>query len=936
MNDLQLIAWDIETQLIGYGQVIPPFICATATYPTEGGLQEDIVCVQDADHVEYLKWLVASDKEIVLHNSAYDLAVLAVNYPETLPLIWQALDDERVHDTLIREMLFNLTNCGNIDMVEVRGAQRRAEYSLTALGKLYLGKDRSDQKEGDDVARTNYHLVEDKPLSEWPDEFIDYAKEDATDTLKIYLEQEKAGKKLLESIGYDPFVTEGFRVRAAFALQLMTNHGNLLDKERVLAVTQEYLDLYNDPKLVEPLIHSRYIRAYAEANDTDITKELIEEALLSFEKDLSPEEQKAWRGGIIVPAVPPTPYANGALNHLDTCYGHKDHPDYPGKTVKDCGCPPKMKAGVAESGSTKELWGYIWEVGRNDDRMEVWAGKALRKELKESGLSEKFLTDTKVIDQKAVEEYQQEKIDALLKQGIVPEFFARDLPKGWRVSTDKEWMASFALLNPLLELYSTRKKYEKIITSYLPGLYWKKGELNCPAVLPGETSKLGGKEPSDIVHSGFRVLKRTGRSSSAAIKKGKGAKEVYLCPSMNGQQVDPRIRQCVVPRKGYKLFSVDLAAMELGTLAQECISVFGFSVLGDLINAGEDVHAYLATAIARKLDSHFKKLAFDLDEMSAYQLFKKFKKDKSLCESPDFAEVWETLRREGSPLWENIGHEGLPLWKDFYKYYRTFAKPTGLGYPGGLGPRTFTAYAKATYGISVTLGIATELRKIWRDTFPEMKLYLELISKHSADPVHMPEMSEDKDGKAYKRRFYAYDTPMGLHRAKCDFCACANGRGLQSPSAEGALLGLQEIQRAITCGDPGILADVDGEAMVRPTIFIHDEIFGEIKDDELLTERIEAMQQIMKDCMELITPDVRANTEPAIMNRWSKGAFEYRVDGKLRPYEEGLKRFYYVHPESSSIWQTVEREESPEVMELTKEEYLDLEAEGIYTRIPFG
>jgi hypothetical protein len=50
------------------------------------------------------------------------------------------------------------------------------------------------------------------------------------------------------------------------------------------------------------------------------------------------------------------------------------------------------------------------------------------------------------------------------------------------------------------------------------------------------------------------------------------------------------------------------------------------------------------------------------------------------------------------------------------------------------------------------------------------------------------------------------------------------------------------------------------------------------------------MREIMKQCMEVITPDVKAGTEACIMKAWSKKAFEYRVDGKLRPYEEAPKK----------------------------------------------
>jgi hypothetical protein len=262
-----------------------------------------------------------------------------------------------------------------------------------------------------------------------------------------------------------------------------------------------------------------------------------------------------------------------------------------------------------------------------------------------------------------------------------------------------------------------------------------------------------------------------------------------------------------------------------------------------------------------------------------YDLFLGLKKNCSPCPYPAFQKTWTAT-----------GHKGQPLMSDFYAHFRKFAKPTGLGYPGGLMPRTFVSYAKGTYGVDVSIETATKLWEIWKTAFPEMPLYLEYVEKRCTDPFFEPVTRISKKGKEYKSFYRCYDTTLGMHRAKTDFCACANGMALQSNSAEGALLAVQEIQWEIFCGEPSILADVDGVAMVRPTIFIHDEIFFEIRDDELLTPRIERMREIMKECMEVITPDVKAGTEVVLMKRWfnknTDKAFDYRVDGKIRPYEE--------------------------------------------------
>ncbi len=865
MNNL--IAYDSETRLIGKTQVVPDFICAQFAVLDEDGKAFAWMRSRNCpDYKEQLKSMIEDpDIHIVCHNAAFDLAVLAKELPETVPFIWKALDEERVHDTMIREMLYNLTATGDIDTIELNGVKTRAEYSLAALEKKYLGIDRTAEKEDSDSMRMNYETVMDMPMDEWPEEFIKYGEEDPEGTLLVFLEQEVAREKLVDRTGNDPFVTEGFRVRVHFALQMMTATGNKMDTERVLEVAEEFDTLYNDPKLVKPLVLSTFISEYAKANGEKITKEFIAEALEVFD-DLDEKEQKKWIGkGIVIPAKEPTPFKNGAKEHTKDCYGHKEHPDYSGKTVKDCNCPAKMKGGQPEKGSNKALWAYIWKAGLDNPLMEVWASDSLIAKLKEEGSFEDFIERGRVI--------KQDEVSTLMES---PE----GLPEGWRVSVDKEWLASFAILDPLLELLAERRNYAKIITSYLPGLFWAEGMENCPAILEGESSKLGGKVPAEVVHSCFRPLKRTGRTSSYANKRGKGKNELYTFPSMNGQQVDPRIRQCVVPREGYKLFSIDFSAMELGTAAQTCHSLFGYSVLGDLINEGKDVHAYLGCHIARELDEWFGELVATCSSGEVYDLFLEFKKDETPCDSEQFASTFKEM-----------GKEDAPTLADFFAYYRKFAKPTGLGYPGGLGPKTFVSYAKATYGVTVDLDTASTLRDIWKATFPEMAEYLVHVSKRCFDPDHAPEMTEDADGNKKKRQFYCYDTPLGMHRARTDFCACANGQALQSISAEGALLGTCEIMRGIFAGTDEVLRDdEDGTANVRPTIFIHDELFGEIRDDERLTERIEHMQSILKECMEIITPDVRASTEACIMNRWSKGAFPYYVDGVLRPYEEALDR----------------------------------------------
>jgi hypothetical protein len=748
---------------------------------------------------QIIEMLSAPDMIWVLQNAAYDLSVVSKEIPETMPLIWKALDEGRVKDTKIREMLYNLTATGNIDKVELDGVVSRADYSLAGMLKKYTGIDRTAAKEGEGIVRTAYETVEDMLQEDWPAEFVEYAENDPKDTLKVFFEQAAAGKKLQEEIGYDPFVTEDFRVRAHFALQLMTNHGNKLDRQKVKDVAVEFDALYNDTNLVMPQVLSAFIEAFAELNNCPITEAFVQEALEAYDS-LTQNEKDSWIGmGMIIPAVPPIPYKSGTKDHKPDCIYNKDGEKFCGKVGKDCGCPPKMKEAIKESGSDKALHRYIWKAALRNEVIECWASDSLIVRLKEEGKYKDFIKEDSgnVIDMQAVIAYATSVEDPKEFAKWQLTDFGKNLPDGWRITCNEEWLATYAALDPILERVYTRNEYEKIITSYLPGLYWNNDYLNCPDILPGQMSRLEGKEPADIVHSSFEPLKLTGRTSSKAATNGKkGKAKVYTYPSMNGQQVDPRIRPCFIPRDGYLLGSIDYSGMELGTAAQKCHDLFGFSVLGDVINSGRDPHSYLGMFIAKELDPTFAELVENVENADElYELFMSFKKCSEPCPFPVFESIWR-----------ETGHSGQPLMSDFYAHFRKFAKPTGLGYPGGLGPRTFVSYAKATYGVEVSLELAIRLREIWKQVFPEMALYLDYVSKRCFDPVFAPERAIDKDGKEYKRKFYAYDTTLGMHRAKTDFCACANGMALQSNSAEGALLAVQEIQREIFCGEPSILA----------------------------------------------------------------------------------------------------------------------------------
>ena len=380
---------------------------------------------------------------------------------------------------------------------------------------------------------------------------------------------------------------------------------------------------------------------------------------------------------------------------------------------------------------------------------------------------------------------------------------------------NKGFLEEFAYLDPVLSQYQHRQKLQKLVTTYIPQMYSNK-----------ET-----KEVAPVVHTTYNIIVSTGRTSS------RGGN---LYPSCNMQQVDPRVRNCFEPREGFLMGSSDYSAMELGTAAQRCINLFGSSVLGDIINEGIDAHEFLGAQIAYHTDDNFR-ASFDGVNADTYTIYKAF----------------HALLDDESGMFE-----------DFWKHYRKFAKPTGLGFPGGLGPDTFRQYAKDTYGVTVDLATAKNLRSIWLDTFPEFNQYFNWIKKQCIDRRNSGGTFVDEDGKSKKITKYAYTTPFGLYRAGCGYCSAANGAALQGFSAEGAKLAVYSTLRE--CYDFSKESTLYGN--VFPLAFIHDETLYEIKEDDHIQERIDRIEQLMVDAMMVITPNVQARVETALMRRWDKFA----------------------------------------------------------------
>lgn len=403
-----------------------------------------------------------------------------------------------------------------------------------------------------------------------------------------------------------------------------------------------------------------------------------------------------------------------------------------------------------------------------------------------------------------------------------------------KISAGAEALEVLAGVDPIIDLYSERQTYAKLQSAFLPNLQ-------------------GGH-----VWSNYDCLKETGRTSSYGNSDKGGRRPLYA--AVNIQQIPKMdgVRDCFLPPapdpvsapKGYVMCSADYKALELCSVAQVTYSLFGFSIHREKINQGYDLHTYLGSGMARVLAPA--DVGDPVDHEASYAELNRRRKLK----------VKET----------DVGPEADQnrAWKKSAGMWRNFAKPVGLGYPGGLGAPTLVTLGKTTYGVEMTEDQAVQFRDLWRQVYPEMPMFFNWVNKQ-IDPQYG---SSD---------LFCYETQgYNRFRAAVTFCATANGKSMQSLSADGAKRAVCWLARASSGGLPwdspfALLSDSINLA------FIHDETITAHPDDELMTERCLLQSQLMVEAMKISMPDVLIEAEPAVMRRWIKAAEpEWRED-KSRP-----------------------------------------------------
>ena len=363
------------------------------------------------------------------------------------------------------------------------------------------------------------------------------------------------------------------------------------------------------------------------------------------------------------------------------------------------------------------------------------------------------------------------------------------------------------------------------------------------------------------VHPRYGYLTKTGRTS---------------CSGPNIQQVpkDDNIRRCYMASEGHVLIACDYAQLELATLAQTCIHMFGQSRMAEVINQGIDPHKYTASSM----------LGITIEELDAHPDAKECRqKAKAVNFGIPGGLGAATLARISTIQYQApMTEEEAGKWMDTYcrstypeigRYRESEGISTlfsnnieidlsSLGLNGGSMDPTVGMIRRMMHGhhTKSTSGEPYSDRQ-----YEEADSLLSLCRKHTTKREVRPYLTRDAAKEDADRHLFSerIKTITGRIQSKATYCQARNSRfqGLACDGAKLALFGLFKRK-------------------IQVVAFIHDEIVIEVPEGSDYRGRRDELMEVMKSCMQEVVPDVEIGVHcNGVMKHWSKEVEnEYEVN----------------------------------------------------------
>lgn len=288
------------------------------------------------------------------------------------------------------------------------------------------------------------------------------------------------------------------------------------------------------------------------------------------------------------------------------------------------------------------------------------------------------------------------------------------------------------------------------------------------------------------------------------------------------------IRECFIPRSGYLFAFCDYSFIELCTLAQSCLEMFGWSAMADAINAGLDPHLDMAASM----------LGIAYDEAKA--------------------------RKKAGDA--QIGE------------FRQMSKALNFGFPGGLGAAKFVDYARDGYGVSLTETEARRRKEEWYQKWPEMRQYHQHFGNLTLGDRKFT-LTQPGSGRVRG--------DVGF----CDGAnSVFQGRAADGIKRAGWYIAQEcytGYSRYWTREEHGAQrSPLFGSFII---LMLHDELILEVPEAGA-HEAVHRQSEVMILGMREVVPDVKVGTEFALARRWYKGAAPvYGPDGRMVPWEPKAK-----------------------------------------------
>lgn len=229
-----MLAGDTETCLIRRGLKVPPLVCVSWALPDGGG--SGVVGYRDAH--DLCKMML--EGESLWANAAYDLAVIGNEFPDLIPLIFDALADDRVDDVIIRQRLIDIAQGCYYKFYRNAKGPVKILYAVKDLAQRLLGITMKK-----DEWRLKYGTLREIPVPQWPQGAIDYSRFDSEVLLPIWTHQEQYA--FPHSGGKPSYLLDRYRqVRASMALHLCSAWGMRTSRDIVQALDDRTAAEFNE------------------------------------------------------------------------------------------------------------------------------------------------------------------------------------------------------------------------------------------------------------------------------------------------------------------------------------------------------------------------------------------------------------------------------------------------------------------------------------------------------------------------------------------------------------------------------------------------------------------------------------------------------------------------------------------------------------------